>query len=93
MPGTCAASGEIDMATACLLHDDLYDAIDRSADEVVIVDCSSVTFIDAAGYEVLVEATEYAIRHGHIVSIRNLSPRCAAVIRFYDWNHELHLED
>ena len=93
MPGTCVASGEIDMATASFFHDDLYDAIDNAADEVVVVDCSGVTSIDSIGYAVLVEATEYAVRHGHIVSIRNLSPRCAGVIRFYDWDHELRVED
>ena len=93
MPGVCTASGDIDLGTASLFHDDLYDAIDNSADEVVIVDCSGVTFIDSAGYDVLVEATEYAVRHGHIVSIQNLSPRCAEMIHFYDWDDELHVED
>jgi anti-sigma B factor antagonist len=93
MPGTCTARGEIDVASASLFHDDLFDAIDNSADEVIVIDCSGVTFIDSSGYQVLVEATEYAIRHGHTVSIRNLSPHCAGVLRFYDRDNELHVEE
>jgi anti-anti-sigma factor len=93
MPGTCTAIGELDLASASLFHDYLFDAIDNSADEIVIVDCSDVTFMDTAGYQVLVEATEYATRHGHIVEIRNMSPQCAMVIRVCDSANELHLED
>jgi anti-anti-sigma factor len=93
MAGTCTAIGELDLASASLFHDYLFDAIDNSADEIVIVDCSDVTFMDTAGYQVLVEATEYATRHGHIVEIRNMSPQCAMVIRVCDSANELHLED
>lgn len=93
MPGTCTAIGELDLASASVFHDYLFDAIDNSADEIVIVDCSHVTFMDTDGYQVLVEATEYATRHGHIVEIRNMSPQCAMVIRVCDSANELRLED
>ena len=93
MPGTCTASGELDTASASVFHDVLFDAIDSTADEVVIVDCSGVTSMDEVGYQVLVEATEYATRHGHIVAIRNMSQQCAMVISVCDSGNELHMLD
>ena len=93
MPGTCTASGEVDRATAAVFQDRLYDAIDNSADEVVIVDCSAVTFMDSTGYHALVNATEYAFRHGHTLVVRNMSSSCARLLRICDSDHELHLQD
>ena len=92
MPGTCRAVGEIDTSTAPAFAADLRDAIDGSDDVLVSVDCSAVTFMDSAAHSVLVDATNYAIRCGRILVIRNLSRPCATVIRLCDVDHELHVE-
>jgi anti-anti-sigma factor len=92
MLGICTAFGEIDTATAPAFYADLHDAIDTSDAVVVSVDCSDMTFIDSAGYHVLVEASEYAVRRGRSLVIRNLSPSCARVVRLCDWDHELRVE-
>jgi anti-anti-sigma factor len=92
MLGTCTAVGEIDLATAPAFKADLHDAIDTSDTDVVLVDCSGLTFMDSAGFHTLLDATEYAVRHGHTLEIRNLSPSCSRLLRLCDWESELHLE-
>ncbi len=91
MLGICKAMGEIDCATAPSFNATLHDGIDSSDDLLVVVDCSDLTFIDSAGYHVLVDATGYAVRRGHTLVIRNLSPSCARLIRLCDSDHELRL--
>jgi anti-anti-sigma factor len=86
------ALGDIDRATAPAFGADLRAAIDSSDNGDVSVDCSGVTFMDSAGYRVLVDATNYAIRRGHTLVIRNLSPPCAMLIRLCDVNGELHVD-
>jgi anti-anti-sigma factor len=92
MLGTCRALGEIDTATAPAFNADLHEAIDDSDEAFVSVDCSGVTFMDSAGYHVLVDATNYAVRRGHTLVIRNLSLSCATLIRFCDLDCELRVE-
>jgi anti-anti-sigma factor len=92
MLATCKALGEIDTATAPSFNADLHDVIDNADEAIVNVDCSGLTFIDSAGYHVLVEATNYAVRRGHTLVIRNLSPSCATLIRLCDVDRELHVE-
>jgi anti-anti-sigma factor len=81
MLGTCNPLGEIDTTTAASFVADLHDAIDDADEAFVNVDCSGLTFIDSAGYHALVDATNYAVRRGHTLVIRNLSPSCARLIR------------
>jgi anti-anti-sigma factor len=92
MLGICTAFGDIDTATAAAFNANLHDTIDNSDEAFVSVDCSGVTFIDPAGYDALVDATNYAVRRGHTLVIRSLSPSCARVIRLCDSEHELHVE-
>jgi len=92
MLGACSAVGEIDVATAPSFNLALHEAIDASDEAFVSVDCSALTFMDLAGYHVLVDATQYATRRGHTLVLRCLSPACARLISLYDWDHELHIE-
>jgi stage II sporulation protein AA (anti-sigma F factor antagonist) len=92
MLGTCPVIGEIDLATAPALRADLRNTIDRSDTDLVVVDCSGVTFMDSGGYHALADETAYASRHGHALVIRNPSPSCALVLRLCDWDG-LHRED
>ena len=86
------ALGEIDTATAPAFNADLHDTIDGSDEAFVSVDCSGVTFMDSAGYHVLVDATNYAVRRGHTLVIRNLSLSCATLIRLCDLDCELRVD-
>ena|SRR5258708_204413 len=92
MPGTYKAFGEIDTATAPGFNAELHDLIDNSDEAVVSVDCSGVTFMDSAGYHELVDATNYAVRRGHTLVLRNLSPSCARLLRLCDTDRELYVE-
>ena len=92
MQGVCKGLGEIDTATAAAFSADLRDAIDGSDEVVVSVDCSGVTFMDSAGYHVLVDVTDYAARRGHTLMIRNMSPACARLLRLCDLDRELRVE-
>ena len=92
MLGTCKAIGDIDGATGPAFTAALRDTIDSSEQALVSVDCSGVTFMDTAGYHALVDATRYAVRHGHILVIRNMSPSCTRLIRLYAWDRQLHFE-
>lgn len=84
MIGTYEAIGDIDMATAPAFVADLRRTIDDADETIVGVDCSSVTFMDSAGYHALVGASEYAARGGHTLTIYNASTSCARLIRLCD---------
>jgi anti-anti-sigma factor len=92
MLGTCEAIGDIDLATAPALAANLRETTDGSDEVIVSVDCSGVTFMDSAGFHVLVTATEYAARRGHTLVIRNASPWCARTIQLCDYDGELRVE-
>jgi anti-anti-sigma factor len=92
MRGTCRALGEIDWATASAFGADLHDVIDSADEAFVSVDCSRVTFMDSAGYHALVDATNYAVRRGHTLVIRDPSPSCARLLRLCDMNRELRID-
>ena len=83
---------EIDMSTVDRFRDDLYDIIDECDTPIVRIDLHVVTFMGSAGYHALIDANEYAIRHGHTMSIQNLAPQCARMIRTCDPDNELHIE-
>ena len=92
MLATCKALGDIDRATAPSFSAELHDVIDNADEAFVNVDCSGLPFIDSAGYHVLVDATNYAIRRGHTLVIRNLSPSCAMLLSLFDEDQGLHIE-
>ena len=60
MLGACKPVGEIDVASAAAFDIELHDAIDSAREPLVGIDCSDLTFMDLAGYHVLVAATQYA---------------------------------
>jgi len=92
MFGTCRPGGDIDIATAQSFDAELRDAIDSADEALVVVDCSRVTFMDAAAYHVLARATEYAGRRGHTLVIRRMSPSCERLLRLCDPGRELHVD-
>lgn len=92
MLGTFNATGEIDLFTAPRFSAGIHDAIDRSDNALVAVDCSGVTFMDSSGYEVLVDATDYAARHGRTLVVRNASRPCRALFRVFEADGELRFD-
>ena len=87
-----APCGEIDILTVDAFRDCIYEIIDQCDAPTVRVDLHAVTFMSSAGYHALIDADEYAIRHGHILTIRNLSTQSARVIGICDLDNELHIE-
>jgi anti-sigma B factor antagonist len=63
-----AVSGEVDVATAPLLRERLYQAIDRSTGPVV-VDLLAVTFIDSTALGVLIGARERSEANGSVLRL------------------------
>jgi anti-anti-sigma factor len=92
MLGTRKVLGEIDIANAPAYFAELHDAIDDSEGPLVVADCSELTLMGSAAYHVLVDATAYAVRRDRTLVIRNLSPKCASVMRLCDRERELHIE-
>ena len=92
MLGTCTSIGDTDRASAAAFGAQIYEMIDDSDEALVSVDCSGVTFMDSAGYHVLVDATKYAIRRGHTLVIRNPSHACAMLLRLCDIERELRID-
>jgi anti-anti-sigma factor len=92
MTGMCKAIGDVDFATAPFLKSELRHAIRTSSHAIVVVDCSDLTFMDAAGFHALVAGTRYAADLGRTLVIRNISPTCAMVIGVCDWDNELNVE-
>jgi anti-anti-sigma factor len=92
MLGICRAFGDLDIVTAPAFNTIVHDTIDNSVEPIVSVDCRDLMFIDLAGYHVLVDATQYAMRRGRTLVIRNLNPSCARLIQLFDCDRELRLE-
>ena len=92
MLGTCTSSGDIDRTSASAFGAQIYDTIDNSYEAFVSVDCSGVTFMDSAGYHVLVDATRYAMKRGRTLVIRNPSSSCAMLLRLCDMQSELCID-
>ncbi len=92
MLGISKALREIDTSSAPAFNAHLHDAIDSADDELMVVDCADVTFMDSAAFHVLVDASKYAVRRGRALVILNLSPSCAMLIQLCDGDQELRLE-
>jgi anti-anti-sigma factor len=87
-----SSAREIDRSTVDRFRDDFYETIDECDTPIVRIDLGAVSFMDSAGYHALIDANEYAIRHGHTMWIQNLAPQCAKLIGICDRDNELHIE-
>ncbi len=64
-----ALRGELDLASAPLLEQELRDA-EAGDRRHVVIDLSALEFMDSTGIELLVRAQRSADRNGHHVSLR-----------------------
>jgi anti-sigma B factor antagonist len=73
-------SGELDVATAPLLRDEISRAVDEGAREIV-VDLLQVPFIDSVALGILVAASKRAKERGDVLSVVCDEPRIARIIQ------------
>jgi anti-sigma B factor antagonist len=73
-----AVSGELDVASAPALRQELYRVIDQHANKVV-VDLAEMEFIDSTGLGVLVGALKRVKEQGGALELRALSPSARRV--------------
>jgi anti-sigma B factor antagonist len=75
---TVIVEGEVDVATAPALRDELYRLIEQGTSEVV-VDLSGMDFIDSTGLGVFVGALKRARESGGGIELRGLQPSARKV--------------
>ncbi len=73
-----AVSGEVDVATAPVLREQLYEAVDGS-DGTVIVDLLAVTFLDSTALGVLIGARERGEALGRSLRLVLKEPRLVKI--------------
>jgi anti-sigma B factor antagonist len=65
------AAGELDLATAALLEEALWQAFEQHEATLIVVDLTAVRFIDAAGLRLLTWAAAGSRENGHRLGIRS----------------------
>src|SRR5438552_18904390 len=75
---TVVVEGEVDVATAPALRDELYRLIEQGSREVV-VDLSGMDFIDSTGLGVFVGALKRPREGGGRIELRGLTPSALEV--------------
>ena len=83
--------GEIDLRNAQALDDALCDAIDRTRAEL-LVDLSTVPFIDSCGLRMMVRVHQHATAQNSGVRWRGIQPAPARVAAAAGLDHVLHFE-
>lgn len=66
-----AVVGDVDACTADQLRIRLAEAVDVYRPQSVVVDCTGVAFLDAAGITALIRAREHAMQHGAEMRLLN----------------------
>jgi anti-sigma B factor antagonist len=89
-PLVVGVSGEIDMASAPKLRDELLGAIRRHGARLAL-DLSGVTFIDCAGINALVAARRHARLEGGWVGVARASQRAWKVLTLTGLHEEFTL--
>lgn len=69
-----AVTGEVDLATATVLHDRLLHVLDGQSPSVLEVDLAGVTFLDCAGLGALVAARNAAVKTGRQMRVTHPQP-------------------
>jgi anti-anti-sigma factor len=72
--------GETDLASAREIGDDLFAAVDR-ASERLVVDLTDVTFLDSTAMAMMIRVHNYALARSKRVTWWNIQPIAATVIK------------
>lgn len=88
-----AVVGELDVLSVPDLRLELYAAIDRAADRLVVIDLAGLQFLDATGLGVLVGAHRRAARAGGHVVLRNPPERVRRLLFVTRLDRVLPLEN
>ena len=87
-------TGDFDMQTAHEPYEALSSLFDTgSAVSGIMVDLTSVDFVDSTGLGGLVRLKQEADRHGVPVRLRGLGPRLRTLFEVTGLNHEFTIED
>jgi anti-sigma B factor antagonist len=89
---TVVVEGEVDVATAPSLRDELYRLIQNGASWVV-VDLSGMDFIDSTGLGVFVGALKRAREGGGGVELRGLKPSARKVFEITGLDSAFTIDD
>ena len=81
-PRTVFAAGDIDIATAPALLDEVM-APSASGSAAVVVDFTALTFVGAATLTVLISARNQLNSHGTDLSVRHPTPRLAWMLELF----------
>ena len=81
--------GEIDVATAPVVHQAILDQI--RAGYPTVVDLAEVTFIDAAGVNALIRANRTARDYGRLLTIAGVGGFVGRVLRLTEADHVLYI--
>lgn len=77
---TLSVHGEIDLASAPLLEQDLED-VERSSPRRIVLDLAALDFIDSTGIHLLIKAQRRADSNGHGLILTNIPPHARRLFR------------
>jgi anti-sigma B factor antagonist len=84
--------GEIDLANAPALHEEMYEALCDNHDDLA-VDCCGLTFIDSTGIAVLYATAETLQAEGRSFRIVNADHLAERVFQLSGLTEILHVND
>jgi anti-anti-sigma factor len=83
-------AGEIDLATAPPLLEELVAFAQRSSDDRLVIDCSDLEFIDSTGLSALTAARK---KTGKTIVLQGLSAQCRRVFEITGLDQVFELVD
>jgi anti-sigma B factor antagonist len=87
---TVTVEGEVDVATAPALRDELYRLIDRGTKRIV-VDLAGMDFIDSTGLGVFVGALKRSREGGDELELRSLKPAARKIFDITGLSSAFHI--
>ena len=89
---TITVEGEVDVATAPTVRDELYRLIDRGTKRIV-VDLSGMEFIDSTGLGVFVGALKRSREGGGELELRSLKPAARKIFDITGLSSAFNISD
>jgi|SRR5690349_5986582 anti-anti-sigma factor len=80
VPDGCRLIGDVDGADVGLLLDALTECIDRTEHALIVVDCSRLGYVGAAGVRALLDAHHYAKAQGRRLVLFDVPPPLRKIV-------------